>query len=54
MLSLRQIEQYICSIMRFNAHSQQYELVMQFYAVPHAALNNYHVDRRLFLMVHDK
>ena len=54
MLSLRQIEQYIRSIMRFNAHSQQPGLVVRFYAVLHAALNNYHVDRILFLIGHDK
>ena len=54
MPSLRQIEQYIRSIMRFNAHSQQYGLVMRFYAVPYAALNNYHVDIILFLTGHDK
>ena len=54
MLSLRQIEQYIRSIMRFIAHSQQYGLVMRFYAVPYAAFNNYHVDIILFLTGHDK
>ena len=54
MFSLRQIEQYIRSIMRFNAHSQQYKLVMRFCAVPYAALNNYHVDIMLFLIGHDK
>ena len=29
-------------------------LVMRFYAVPYAALNNYHVDRILLLIGHDK
>ena len=54
MLLLRQIEQYIRSIMLFNAHSQQYGLVMRFYAVPYAALNIYHIDIKLFLIGHDK
>ena len=54
MLLLRQIEQCNRSIMRFNAHSQKYGLVIRFYAVPYAALNNYHVDRILLLICHNK